>query len=151
MDGFKTGKLGGALGGVGQLLPFFKLYLPSCTKKKHFIFLFFSFSKTFLNFLFIATTYERSNVRLKGGFARTSRWVVNINKFTDWAHNDKHWIQNGWGLDHFGGHHHMSLERTYDNWEGRPIRLFTCQSFFSTSMKWTQLINMNSTMGKTKI
>jgi hypothetical protein len=32
MDGFKIGKLGGALVGAG-LLPFFKLYLPSCIQK----------------------------------------------------------------------------------------------------------------------
>jgi len=44
MDGLKTGKLGGALWGAGSLLPFFSLYLPSCTQKPHFIYLFLSFS-----------------------------------------------------------------------------------------------------------
>jgi hypothetical protein len=83
------------------------LYLLSRTQKRHFIYFFLSFSKTFLKSHFIATTYERSNVRLNSGFARTRRWALSINKFTDWAHHDKHSIQNGWRLDHFGAHHHM--------------------------------------------
>jgi hypothetical protein len=83
MGGLKTGKLGGALGGAGSLLPFFRLYLLSHTQKRHFIYFFLSFSKTFLNSHFIATTYERSNVRLKDGFARTKRCVLSINKSTD--------------------------------------------------------------------
>jgi len=37
MDGLKTGKLGGALRGAPSLLPFFSLYLPSGTQKRHFI------------------------------------------------------------------------------------------------------------------
>jgi hypothetical protein len=47
MDGRKTGKLGGALGvgGAGSLLPFFRLYLTSCTQKRHFIYFFLSFSR----------------------------------------------------------------------------------------------------------
>jgi hypothetical protein len=71
MDGLKTGKLGGALGGAGSLLRFFTLYLLSRTQKRHFIYFFLSFSKTFLNSHFMATTHERSNVRLKDEFART--------------------------------------------------------------------------------
>jgi hypothetical protein len=39
----KTGKLGGALGAAGSLLPFLRLYLPSCTEKQHFIYLIISF------------------------------------------------------------------------------------------------------------
>jgi len=31
MDSLETGKLGGALGGAGSPLAFFRLYLPSCT------------------------------------------------------------------------------------------------------------------------
>jgi hypothetical protein len=41
MDGLKKGKLGGALGGAGSLLPFFSLYLLSRTQKTHFIISFF--------------------------------------------------------------------------------------------------------------
>jgi len=32
-------------GGAGSLLPFFRLYLPSSTQKRHFLYLFISFSR----------------------------------------------------------------------------------------------------------
>jgi len=86
MDGLKTGKLGGVLwgggggGGRDHFCPFSGfIYLLALRRDT----LFVSFSKTVLNSHFIATTYERSNGRLKGGFARTRRWVLSINKLTD--------------------------------------------------------------------
>ncbi len=61
MDGLKTGKLGGTMGAAGSLLPFFKIYLPSCNQNRHFIYIyiyiFLSFSETFLNSHFIVTIY----------------------------------------------------------------------------------------------
>jgi hypothetical protein len=34
-------------------------------------------------FLLLSQLINGSNVRLKGGFARTRRWVLSINEFTD--------------------------------------------------------------------
>jgi hypothetical protein len=56
MDGFR-GKLGGALGAAGSLLPFFRLYVPSLHSEATLYFLLSFFLQTFLNSHFIATTY----------------------------------------------------------------------------------------------
>ncbi len=87
VDDLKTRKLGGALVGAGLLLPFFRLYSPSCTQKRYFIYLFlqnlFKFSFLFPQLI------KRLNVRLKGGFASTRRWVL---KASPWALSMLFWI-----------------------------------------------------------
>jgi hypothetical protein len=70
MDGLKTGKLGGALGGVlDHSCPSSAfIYLLALRRDTLYLSFFLSFSKTFLNSHFIATTYEQIKCEIE-------RWI----------------------------------------------------------------------------